>query len=133
MYTDSELCAKGFGSHHTDCDDSDLWSDVWHHIDAKNLSVAVLWAKSHGIENPQYIIDYCIDFQYRVCNAMADKLADRAAKETALDKAIVHKFIIQYALTQLIKRRLLQIVKSFILKALVTLPLGPSCPTPVPR
>ena len=113
IYTDSALCSKGFAPKHRAGDNSELWDMLWRAIANTNLSVQITWMKAHGLEHRELIQQTGLTFHQLVGNAIADKLADRAAIESELDPDLVKQVLDLYAPTQKIQLRHIAILTDF--------------------
>ena len=71
--------------------------------------------KAYGLEHPELIPKIQLSHHQLVGDAIAHKLAERAAKEAELDRHTVSKVLELYSLTQAIQRRLLSILASIVL------------------
>ena len=117
IYTDSALCSKGFAAKHRSGDNSDLRDLLWRTIALKDLSVEITWMKAHGLEHREFIPKFGLTFHQLVGNAIADKLADRAAVEAELDSDVVKQVFDLYALTQKVQHRHIAILTEIIHEA----------------
>ena len=93
-----------------------------------NLSIQVKWVKAHGLERPEFISKFAVSSHQLLGNALADKLAGRAADAAAIDPDIASRILSLYAETQAIHRRVVSILGTLIRDR----PMGPPLRHPQP-
>ena len=128
IHTDSELCSKGFLAQTDQGDNADLWQLLWSTILSKSLAIQVRRVKAHGLEHPEFMSMFALSPHQLLGNAIADKLADRAATAAAIDHEFASKILSLYAETQAIQRRFVSILGKIVKENFRESPLRPPQP-----